>query len=101
MGDRGGDIRVLTLADGNALYDELTAYDEAAKQYTYRLLKSPLPLYGYLGSMVVSDNGNNTSTIKWKSRFYADGVSDAEAVELIQGVYTAGLTSLKARFDQK
>ena len=51
--------------------------------------------------MVVSDNGNNTSTIKWKSRFYADGVSDAEAVELIQGVYTAGLTSLQARFDQK
>ena len=46
MGDRGGDIRVLTLADGNAFYDELTAYDEAAKQYTYRLLKSPLPLYG-------------------------------------------------------
>jgi len=100
-GRAGGDIRVLTLADGNALYDELTAYDEAAKQYTYRLLKSPLPLYGYLGSMVVSDNGNNTSTIEWKSRFYADGVSDAEAVELIQGVYTAGLTSLQARFNQK
>ncbi|MEM5537041.1 hypothetical protein WNY58_11620 [Neptuniibacter pectenicola] len=49
----------------------------------------------------MSDNGNNTSTIQWASRFYADGVSDAEAIELIKGVYTAGLTSLQARFDQK
>jgi hypothetical protein len=51
--------------------------------------------------MVVSDNGNNTSTIQWASRFYADGVSDAEAIELIKGVYAAGLTSLQTHFNQK
>jgi mxaD protein len=95
-----GDVRVLTLTDGAAIYDELTVYNAASKSYTYRLIKSPLPLYGYLGSMIVKDNGDKTSTVTWESRFYADGVSDDEAVALITGVYDGGLQSLKARFNQ-
>ena len=95
-----GDVRLLTLTDGAVIYDELTAYDAASKSYTYRVIKAPLPLYGYLGSMFVKDNGDKTSTITWQSRFYAEGVTDDEAMALIGGVYDGGLQSLKARFDQ-
>jgi mxaD protein len=95
-----GNIRLLTLNDGAALYDELTVYNAAEKSYTYRLIKSPLPLYGYLGGMIVKDNGNKTSTITWQSRFYADGVSDAEATKIINGVYEGGLQSLKTYFNE-
>jgi mxaD protein len=95
-----GNVRLFTLTDGTAIYDELTVYNAAEKSYTYRLIKAPLPLYGYLGSMIVKDNGNKTSTITWQSRFYADGVSDAEAIKIINGVYDGGLQSLKAHFNQ-
>jgi len=94
-GQGHGDIRLLTLTDGAAIYDELTEYQAIGKSYTYRLIKSPLPVYGYLGSMRVKDNGNNTSTVIWESRFYADGVQDKEAVALITGVYESGLKALK------
>lgn len=95
-----GNVRLLTLTDDAAIYDELTMYNAAEKFYTYRLIKSPLPLYGYVGSMIVKDNGNKTSTIIWESRFYADGVSDNEAVKIINGVYEGGLQSLKIHFNQ-
>lgn len=97
-GQSFGDVRVLTLTDGAKIYDELTKYDSAAKTYTYRLIKSPLPIYGYLSDFTVKENGNK-STVVWSVRFYADGVYDDEAVELLSGIYDAGLNSLAAKFN--
>lgn len=99
-GRANGDVRLLTLTDGAEIYDELTDYSVASTSYSYRLIKSPLPLYGYLGSIIVKDNGDKTSTVTWKSRFYADGVNDEEAMNIIVGVYDGGLQSLKKRFSQ-
>jgi mxaD protein len=93
-----GDVRILTLNDGAKLYDELIEYNSMKKAYTYRLIKAPLPIYGYLGNIAVKDNGNKTSTVTWKAKFYANGVSDEEAVKLITGVFEGGLQSLKTKF---
>lgn len=93
-----GDIRVLTLKDGAKIYDELTVYEDLEKSYTYRLIKSPLPLFGYIGQLSVVDNKQGGSTVTWSSRFYADGVGDDEAMNIIDGVYASGLESLKVKY---
>jgi mxaD protein len=93
-----GSVRTLTLGNGATLYEELVNYNANQKSYSYRIIKSPLPVYGYLSSITIKDNGNKTSTVTWKSKFYANGVTDAKAIELFAGVYDGGLQSLKSKF---
>jgi hypothetical protein len=89
----GATYRTLTLADGAKLVEKLVERNDAARSYTYTIEEGPLPVAGYHSTIKVvpSDNG---STLDWSGTFEAKGVSDSEAVEIITGIYQAGLDAL-------
>lgn len=119
---KGDNVRVLTIkADGNpTITEELKKIDNekmmmiytikdmsVVKTITFNSKDTPyytLPVNNYKAwlSVKAKDGG---SEVTWKAKFYRsfmdnppvpEGQSDADAVEAIKGVATAGLNNLKA-----
>lgn len=70
-----------------------TARDEAGMSYSYSFVQGPLPVHAYNATLGVRPNGTG-STVVWTATFDAVGMSDAEAVADIIGVYDDGLAGI-------
>ena len=84
--------RTLTLEGGGEIVERLTGEDE--RSYSYIIETSPLPVKNYKATLSVSAQGNKQTKVKWSSTFDANGKPDKEAIDLITGIYEAGLTSI-------
>ena len=93
-GEGVGATRLLTLADGAKVLERLESMDAEARSYSYRFLEHPLPVDDYTGTIAVSSGDDGTATVTWSSTFAPKGVPEAEAQEIIGGIYTAGLDAL-------
>ncbi|WP_375454842.1 SRPBCC family protein [uncultured Methylobacterium sp.] len=90
----GAPVRALVAAGGLGTILEIeTARDEAGLRYAYRLISGPLPVKGYAAVLAVTPIGRG-AMVTWTATFEADGMSDAEAVADIAGVYEAGLAGI-------
>lgn len=92
----GKTMRKLTTGDGGELIEEQQAMDEGAMSFSYAIIEGPLPIADYASTMAVTENGDG-ATITWSSSFSSNGVSDEEALELMTGVYRAGLDELQSQ----
>lgn len=90
----GATVRTLTLNGiDRPLVEKLDARDDAGMSYTYSILDGPLPVQNYTSTLQVRENGVG-SLVTWKGTFDAKGVTDAEAEEVITGIYSGGIDSL-------
>tara|TARA_R110002050_G_scaffold269917_2_gene412704 strand:- start:248098 stop:248589 length:492 start_codon:yes stop_codon:yes gene_type:complete len=94
------DSRLLTLGNGATLTEKQVARDEAARSYSYAIMASPLPVADYVGTISVSAAADGKSTVTWSSSFDANGATDAEAIEVVAGIYEAGLNNLDKHFNK-
>lgn len=94
----GGRIRTLTTTDGAVIIEKLQTFDDANRTYSYSIVEGPFPVTHYLATLQVSAAGDQDTVITWSGSFTPDGISDAEAETLFQGVYQGGLDALKANF---
>jgi len=95
----GKTMRTLTTGDGGELLEELNDLDDAGMSMTYSIIEGPLPISDYMSTMAVTESGDG-ATITWSSEFNAAGVSDDEALELMTGIYQAGLDALTGELGQ-
>lgn len=95
-----GDVRTLTLADGASIVEKLLAYSNSDKSYTYAITQSPLPISDYVSNISVTDIKDGKSVIKWSSTFNTTEVDDAKGIEIISGIYLAGLSNLEKHFNK-
>ena len=87
-------IRGLVVKGGLGTVVEVeTARDEAGMSYSYGFVQGPLPVRTYNATLTVRPNGTG-STVIWSATFDAEGMSDAEAVADIAGVFEAGLAGI-------
>ncbi|MEU9387137.1 SRPBCC family protein [Streptomyces sp. NPDC048279] len=93
----GGRLRTLTNAEGGVIVERLEAFDERARSYTYSIVRAPFPVTGYRSTLQVLDRGDDGCRVEWSGTFTADGVTDAEANALFQGIYRDGLDALAER----
>lgn len=98
---QAGAVRQITTTDGAQLRESLLSMDVATFRYSYRIDASPLPVQRYVSTLRVEPQGSG-SRVVWGSRFDRDpaaaGVSDAQAREIVSGIYRAGLTALQKRY---
>jgi len=88
----GGEVRELALADGNKVVERLVAQTD--NSYTYRILDAgPLPVADYEATIAVRDDDGG-SVIDWRAAFTPVGASEADAVEVIAGIFEGGLDAL-------
>jgi len=98
-----GATRKLTLKNGGAVLEKLTAYDEATHSYRYIITESPLPVAHYSSTLIVRAGKDGTTKVVWSGRFTRkntsenppEAESDEGAVKLIKSVYRGGLDNLK------
>jgi hypothetical protein len=91
-----GQVRRLSLAGGGTIVERLLTVDDNERVYSYSIESSPLPVANYTATIRVRDEGDgDRSVVEWSSEFNPAGASEADAVKAIEGVYRAGLESLK------
>ncbi|HSR63119.1 MAG TPA: SRPBCC family protein [Gammaproteobacteria bacterium] len=93
-----GSMRKLSLAGGGTIIEKLEKVDENERTYTYSIVDSPLPVANYTATIRVRDDGSGNTTVEWIGEFNPEGATENEAVEVIQGIYQAGLDNLKKMF---
>ena len=104
-----GAVRLLTLKAGGTVKEKLLAFDESGHRYRYTILESGLPVSHYVSRFVVSSIAPGKTLVTWSGNFkrkdLGDTPSDAEndkaAIDVITGVYTNGLASLKKMVEGK
>ncbi|MFE3505435.1 SRPBCC family protein [Kitasatospora sp. NPDC059160] len=92
----GGRVRSLKNPDGEVIVERLVGFDEAARHYSYAILRAPFPVTGYLSTLRVHTvpGRDDLAEVQWSGRFNPDGVTAAEAEELFAGIYRDGLDAL-------
>jgi hypothetical protein len=91
----GGRVRHFTLPDGQPCVERLVSFDDAARTYTYAIVRGPFPIVDYISTLRVFDmNGGKASRVEWSGRFTPNGVSEQEAARIVQGIYDGGLKAL-------
>jgi hypothetical protein len=93
----GDTLRTLSLKGGGTILEKQTGWSDEKHEYSYAILESPLPVDKYASTIAVSGEGE-ASTVTWSSTFDPKGTTEAEAKGVIEGIYKAGLDSIKARF---
>ena len=93
-----GNMRVLSLVGGGEIVEKLEKHDDNERIYSYAITDSPLPIKNYRAEIKVIDQGDGKASVEWSSEFSADGAPENEAIELITGVFQAGLDNLKKMY---
>jgi hypothetical protein len=95
----GGRVRKLSLKGGGSLIERLHAFNERERSYAYSIEQGPLPVSGYRSTLSVRElGGKRGCEVHWSGDFSPAGASEKEAVDVIRGIYRAGLDSLAQRF---
>ncbi|MGQ0652169.1 MAG: SRPBCC family protein [Betaproteobacteria bacterium] len=97
-GDGKGSLRRLKIAGGGEVVERLESLNETERVYAYSIVNGPLPVANYVSELSVKDNLDGTSTLQWSSTFLPAGVSETEAVKVIEGIYQAGFDNLRKMF---
>lgn len=95
-GNEVGSFRNVKLQDGGIVEEIMITKKETS--YSYIIAKSPLPLSNYRSTLEVKDLGNGSSEFTWRSVFFAEGVSDAEAINIISGLYEGAIEIVQNKY---
>ena len=94
-----GAIRTVTL-NGESYDEELLKFDDKKMFYRYRIVgNSPFPVTDYVSTMYVTKGKGAKTKVLWQGKFKNkpdSGKTDAEVIDLFNGVYKEGLDNLKA-----
>lgn len=97
-GDGIGAVRTLTMPGGLSLQERLEAFDDAGRRLQYAIIAGPLPFENYLATVEVREDGD-ACTIDWSSTLDAKGVTDEQAIGIVEGIYTGGIQGIKKALD--
>ena len=88
----GGKTRIDTLGDGGRVVE--TILEQGERYHSYRIDESPLPVDNLVGTVRVRDEGETACRVEWQATFEPAGIPEGEAVELVGGIFQAGLDAL-------
>lgn len=91
-------VRRLTIAGGQTIVERLEHKDDKERLYSYSILSGPLPVADYVATLRVREDDDGGCTVAWSSEFNPAGAPEADAAEVIRGIYQAGFDNLKNIF---
>ncbi|HVX37440.1 SRPBCC family protein [Hyphomicrobium sp. B1] len=89
-------VRILTLKGGGTIKEKLL--DVKPNFYRYEILESPLPVKNYQAQFALTPDDDDEDEINfaWSAVFDpADGKTDKESRDVIDGIFKAGLDNIK------
>ncbi len=95
-----GAIRTLTIVDGPSFDEELLAWDDFNRSFTYRVIDpAPIPVKNYQSTLSIMQLRPGVSSVTWRSSYENNSngdMPDDELIAFLNGVYQAGLEQVKA-----
>ncbi|OLT45226.1 polyketide cyclase [Saccharomonospora sp. CUA-673] len=91
-----GAVRTLTLADGGVVREQLLAFDDPGRSYTYNILDSPFPVRRYISTIRVAPiTATGDTFVEWWTEYDADA-ADEENLDktFAKGVFATGIKAL-------
>ncbi|MFF3990689.1 SRPBCC family protein [Streptomyces sp. NPDC001797] len=94
--EEGGRSRRLANPEGDSIVEQLVAFNEQERSYSYAILEAPFPVTDYISTLRVHAiaGAPGTSEVQWSGRFVPTDASEDEAVALFTGIYSDGLEAL-------
>lgn len=92
------ELRTLTLKDGGVIKEKLVSKTD--RSYKYQIIESPLPVKNYEAqfSLTPDDDDEDEVNLVWAATYdAADGKDAKEARSVIDGIFKAGIDSLKTK----
>ncbi len=89
-----GAIRTITLPNDAQMQERCELLDVARRTLDYSIVAGPMPIANYLARIQLFEDGDGTR-IEWGSTFDPNGIPEAQAVAMIEGVYKGGIVGLK------
>lgn len=89
-----GAIRSITLPNDTKIQERCELHDAARRILDYSIVSGPLPVSNYLARIQLAEDGDGTR-IEWSSSFEPKGITEAQAIAMIEGVYQGGIAGLK------
>jgi carbon monoxide dehydrogenase subunit G len=89
-----GAIRTITLPNDTQMQERCELLDAARRTLDYSIIAGALPLTGYLARIQLADDGDATR-IEWSSTFEPKGITDAQGIAMVEGIYTGGIKGIK------
>jgi carbon monoxide dehydrogenase subunit G len=75
--------------------EKLVKVDEANRSLSYVIVDSSMPIDDYVGTIKVTDLGENKCEVEWSSKFNAKGILEKESTSMIEGIAAMGLDGLR------
>lgn len=93
-------VREFQTADGGFVISELLDYDEARRWFNYRIIKTSIPLRGYVAEMQVDPTDDGCS-VRWWATFHGSdsqsgSADDVDPTDAVKGIFRMGLENLQA-----
>lgn len=88
-GEGVGATKVNALQGGGEVHLLLAYYAPEERAFNYVIQSSPLPVKNYVGTVRVTPLGDQRSELSWQGIYDPEGVSEAEADEILGGFYNA------------
>ena len=92
QGEGVGMVRTMNLSTGRVV-ERLDRHDSSNRTFTYAMINedSPLPFSDYSATVVITDNGDGSSTVSWTGTFEPRGVDEAQAINVATGIYAGAI----------
>jgi hypothetical protein len=92
----GATLRRLSLQGGGSILEKLEEKNDGERYYTYTIVEGPLPVADYRSTLYVRPAADaSSSTVEWIGTFRVPAGPEADAEQVIRGIYTAGIDNLK------
>ncbi len=89
-----GAVRTITLPNDAQLQERCELLDAKRRTLDYSIVAGPIPVANYLARIQLFEDGDGTR-VEWSSTFDPNGIPEAQAVGMIEGVYKSGIAGLK------
>ena len=89
-----GAIRTITLPNDTQIQERCDLLDAKRRTLDYSIVAGPLPVASYLARIQLFEDGDGTR-VEWSSTFEPNGIPEAQAVAMIEGVYKGGIAGIK------
>ena len=94
-----GQERTIAMGPGEPTIERLEELDNDAHRLVYSIQSGPLPVANYRSTMQLSEIAGGRTQLDWSSTFEpAEGFAEADAINVVSGIYKGGIGGLQARF---
>lgn len=96
-----GMVRMMYAGDNPPIHERLESLDAKKRTLTYTIPENiPFPVSDYRATMTVREEGPGSCELEWSCELTPQGIPEAQAVAMLEGMYKTMIGWLRASLGQ-